>query len=83
MAPRVAFDRGTRDALARVLIKRLRDEFDLEVAPLDGQRLLDVLAESFGAAYYNQGLRDAQAAVQARTEAIAEAIAGLELPEPR
>jgi uncharacterized protein (DUF2164 family) len=80
---RVSFDRARREALARTLVERLRDEFDLEVAPMDGQRLLDVLAEGLGAAFYNQGLRDAQAAVQARTEAIAEAIAGLELPEPR
>jgi uncharacterized protein (DUF2164 family) len=80
---RVAFDKAQREALARVLVKRLRDEFDLEVAPMDGQRLLDVLAESFGAAYYNQGLRDAQAAVQARVDDMAEAIAGLEQPEPR
>jgi uncharacterized protein (DUF2164 family) len=50
---------------------------------MDGQRLLDVLAESFGAAYYNQGLRDAQAAIQARVDDMAEAIAGLEMPEPR
>jgi uncharacterized protein (DUF2164 family) len=80
---RIAFDKAQREALARVLVGRLREEFDLEVAPMDGQRLLDVLAESFGAAYYNQGLRDAQAAVQARVDDIAEAIAGLEQPEPR
>lgn len=80
---KIAFDRGQREALARVLVKRMRDEFDLDVAPMDGQRLLDMLAESFGAAYYNQGLRDAQAAVQARVDDIAEAIAGLEQPEPR
>jgi uncharacterized protein (DUF2164 family) len=42
-----------------------------------------MLAESFGAAYYNQGLRDAQAAVQSRADDMAEAIAGLEQPEPR
>jgi uncharacterized protein (DUF2164 family) len=80
---KVAFDKVTREALARVLVKRLADEFDVEVAPMDGQRLLDMLAESFGAAFYNQGLRDAQIAVQARVDDIAEAIAGLEQPEPR
>jgi len=80
---KVAFDRPTREALARVLVKRLSDEFDLEVEPMDGQRLLDMLSESFGAAWYNQGLRDAQAAMQARVDDIAEAIAGLEQPEPR
>jgi uncharacterized protein (DUF2164 family) len=81
--PRIEFDRATREALARRLVQRLRDELDLEVAPMDGQRLLDILAESLGPAWYNQGLRDAQAAVQARVDDIAEAIAGLEQPEPR
>jgi uncharacterized protein (DUF2164 family) len=80
---RVNFDKAQREALARVLVRRLRDDFDLDVAPMDGQRLLDMLAESFGAAYYNQGLRDAQAAVQSRVDDMAEAIAGLEQPEPR
>ena len=83
MAPRIEFDRTTREDVARRLVRRLRDELDIEVAPMDGQRLLDILAESLGPAWYNQGLRDAQAAVQARVDDIAETIAGLEQPEPR
>ena len=80
---KIAFDKGTRESLARLLVRRLREDFDLEIAPMDGQRLLDVLAESLGPAFYNQGLADAQAAVQARVHDIAEGIAGLEQPEPR
>ena len=80
---KIEFDRRTREDLARRLVRRLRDELDIEVAPMDGQRLLDLLAESLGPAWYNQGLRDAQAAMQARVDDIAEAIAGLEQPEPR
>ena len=80
---KVEFDRPTREALARRLVRQLRDELDLEVAPMDGQRLLDLLSETLGPAWYNQGLRDAQTAVQARVDDIAEAIAGLEQPEPR
>jgi uncharacterized protein (DUF2164 family) len=80
---KIEFDRATREALARRLVQRLREELDLEVAPMDGQRLLDILAESLGPAFYNQGLHDAQAAVQARVDDIAEAIAGLERQEPR
>ena len=80
---RIEFDRTTRDALARRLVQQLRDELDLEVAPMDAQRLLDLLAATLGPAFYNQGLRDAQAAVQARVDDMAEAIAGLEQAEPR
>ncbi len=81
--PRIEFDRTTREDLARRLVRRLRDELDIEVAPMDGQRLLDILSENLGPAWYNQGLRDAQAAIQARVDDISEAIAGLEQPEPR
>ena len=81
--PKIEFDRVQREALARRLVRQLRDEFDLEVAPMDGQRLIDRLAETLGPAWYNQGLRDAQAALQSRVDDIAEAIAGLEQPEPR
>jgi uncharacterized protein (DUF2164 family) len=80
---RIAFDHATQEALARRLVRRLRDELDLEVAPMDGQRLIDILCETLGPAWYNQGLRDAQAAVRARVDDIGEAIAGLEQPEPR
>lgn len=81
--PKIEFDRAQREAVARQLVRRLRDEFDLEVAPMDGQRLIDLLSETLGPAWYNQGLRDAQAALQSRVDDIAEAIAGLEQPEPR
>jgi uncharacterized protein (DUF2164 family) len=80
---RIEFDRATREGLARRLVQRLREDLDIEVAPMDGRRLLDLLAECLGPAWYNQGLRDAQAAVQSRVDVIAEAIAGLEQPEPR
>jgi len=80
---RIEFDRAEREALARRLVKQLREELDVEVVPMDGQRLIDILSETLGPAFYNQGLRDAQAAVQARVDDISEAIAGLEQPEPR
>jgi uncharacterized protein (DUF2164 family) len=81
--PKIEFDRAAREALARRLVRQLHDEFDLEVAPMDGQRLIDMLSEALGPAWYNQGLRDAQAVMQAKVDDIAEAIAGLEQPEPR
>ena len=81
--PKIAFDRVTQEAVARRLVRQLRDEFDVDIAPMDGQRLIDILSETLGPAWYNQGLRDAQAALQSRVDDIAEAIAGLEQPEPR
>ena len=80
---RIEFDKSSRESLARLLVKRLRDDFDLDIAPMDGQRLLDLLSEVMGPHFYNQGLFDAEAALRDRVEAIAEAIEGLTRPTPR
>ena len=64
-------------------VRRLKDDLDLEIAPMDGQRLLDLFSETAGAFYYNQGLYDARAVVEDRAAALAEAIDGLERPTPR
>jgi uncharacterized protein (DUF2164 family) len=79
----IVFDKRTRETLSRQLVRRLKDELDVEIAPMDAERLLDLVSEILGGAYYNQGLYDAQAVLKARTDDIAEAIAGLERAEPR
>lgn len=79
----VEFDKATREALARKLARRLKDEFDAEIAPMDAQRLVDILSEEFGAYWYNQGLYDAGDVLKRKADDIAEAIAGLERAAPR
>jgi uncharacterized protein (DUF2164 family) len=80
---RIDLDKAARETLARLLVRRLKDEMDIEVEPMDGQRLLDLFCETAGAFYYNQGLHDARAAVEDRAAALAEAIDGLERAAPR
>lgn len=80
---RIAFDKATREALARRLVRRLSDDLGVEIEPMDGQRLLDLLSEEVGAHFYNQGLYDAQAVLRAKAEAIAEDIEGLAQPTLR
>jgi uncharacterized protein (DUF2164 family) len=80
---KIEFDKAAREALARRLVRRLADDLDIEVAPMDGQRLVDLMAEELGPAFYNQGLYDAQAILRDRVDSLGEAIAGLEQPEPR
>ena len=65
---------GRAQTLARLLVRRLKDELDIEVEPMDGQRLLDLFSETAGASYYNQGLYDARAVVEDRAAALAEAM---------
>jgi uncharacterized protein (DUF2164 family) len=70
----IALDKAARETLSRLLVRRLKDELDIEVEPMDGQRLLDLFSETAGAFYYNQGLYDARAVVEARTDAIDAAL---------
>ena len=83
LVTRIEFDKAARDALVRMLTRQLKDECDLDIAPMDGQRLLDFISETLGPHYYNQGLYDAQAVLKDRSEAISEAIEGLARPTPR
>jgi uncharacterized protein (DUF2164 family) len=78
----IEFDRETREALSRLLVRHLKDSHDLELAPFDAADLLDFLSASLGPHFYNQGLRDAQTILQDRADTILEAIADLQKPAP-
>jgi uncharacterized protein (DUF2164 family) len=82
-ASRIEIDKPARESIARLLTRRLKDEFDLEIAPMDSHRLLDFLAETVGPYFYNQGLYDAQAVLKDRIDALSDAIESLERPAPR
>ncbi|TDF37426.1 DUF2164 domain-containing protein [Alteromonadaceae bacterium M269] len=55
-------------------------ELDMELGQFDAEFLLDFIGENFGAHFYNQGLYDAQAALNVRIDSVSEAIAELEKP---
>jgi uncharacterized protein (DUF2164 family) len=76
----IEFDKETRDKLAREIVRHLKDELDLDVAPFEAVELLDWLSERLGPHYYNQGLADAQALVRAKADDVVEAIYGIEKP---
>ncbi|PDT05590.1 DUF2164 domain-containing protein [Rhizobium chutanense] len=63
------------------LVSRIRAYFDRELDPigaLPAEFLLDFFAQQIGPDFYNRGLRDAQAALLARMEDVAEDIDLLE-----
>ncbi|MBB4234381.1 DUF2164 domain-containing protein [Rhizobium esperanzae] len=63
------------------LVSRIRAYFDRELDPigaLPSEFLLDFFTEEIGPHFYNRGLRDAQAALLARMEDVAEDIDLLE-----
>ena len=79
----IEFTREERRAIALKLQAYFRDELDQDLGALPAEMLLDFLGREIGPWFYNRGLYDAQAVVNARAEDIAEAIAGLERAAPR
>ncbi|HTI66443.1 MAG TPA: DUF2164 family protein [Caulobacteraceae bacterium] len=80
---RIAFDKQTRDDLARRLGVHLKDEFGVEVGTFESLDLVDFLAETLGPYFYNQGLYDAGAVIKGRFDGVIEAVEAIEKPLPR
>jgi uncharacterized protein (DUF2164 family) len=77
---RIELEKSQRDTLARALASFLKDELEVEVGGMDAVLLLDFVSERLGPHYYNQGLYDAQALLQAKVEALGDALYELEKP---
>lgn len=80
MALRLNLDRATRDDLVAQLQQYLARELQLEVGSFDAGFLLDHVTGTLGAHCYNQGVRDAQAALNARMDDLSDALYQLEQP---
>lgn len=77
---RIELEKPVREALARVLSKHLKDELEVEMGGMDAMLLLDFISERLGPHYYNQGLEDARALLQAKAAALIDAVYDLEKP---
>lgn len=69
-----------RIRVTNALREYLREHFELDPGQFDTEFLLDFIAREFGAVYYNQGLRDAQAHLGRRLDDILVTIDELEQP---
>jgi uncharacterized protein (DUF2164 family) len=76
----ITFTREEREIICRKIQLYMREELGQEVGQFDAGFLLDFFAEEIGTFFYNRGLYDAQAILEARLENIAEAIYELEKP---
>ncbi len=79
----IEFDKATRGDLAHMLRDWLKRECDVEIGNLEAEFLLDFVTAKLGPRFYNQGLRDAAAALSKRMDVLAEALEELEQAEPR
>ncbi|MBW9076864.1 DUF2164 domain-containing protein [Agrobacterium pusense] len=76
-------EKQEKAALAARVRDYLAREAEAEIGILQAEIFVDFLAEELGYVFYNQGLRDAQAAILRRLEDAAGDIDVLEKPKPR
>ena len=78
--PEIEFPADERNRITNALREYLREQFDIDPGQFDSEFLLDFISREFGALYYNQGLRDAQAQLSRRLDDVLAAIDELEQP---
>ena len=72
------FSEEQKTALVQKIQGYFSEELGQEIGKFEAEFLLDFLGEEIGKYSYNQGLKDAQAILEGRMDAITEAISELE-----
>lgn len=71
----------SKDQLAQLVRKfqlYFQEELEHDIGQFEAEFLLDFIGEEIGVHYYNQGLLDAQAVLEAKVDTIQDAISELE-----
>ncbi|OSM01901.1 hypothetical protein MAIT1_01959 [Magnetofaba australis IT-1] len=71
---RIQFTEAEREDLARQLQDFLLEESGQELGRFEADALLTFITEEMGGAFYNQGVRDARAVLQAKLADIDDAL---------
>lgn len=74
----IDFNKDEKAILVRKLQGYFSDELQQKIGQFDAEFLLDFIGREIGAYYYNRGLYDAQAALNARMEDLQDTIYQLE-----
>lgn len=75
---KITFSKEEKAAIVARLQRYFADELDQSIGALPAEFLLDFFTSEIGPYYYNQGLRDAHAALVSKMEDFGEAIYLLE-----
>jgi uncharacterized protein (DUF2164 family) len=75
---KIEFSKEDKADIVQRIQRYFEDELDQKIGVLPAEFLLEFFADSVGDYYYNQGLRDAQAAFLKKMEDASEAIYMLE-----
>ncbi|MUJ39554.1 DUF2164 domain-containing protein [Aliivibrio fischeri] len=79
--PTIDIPKNKRDELIQQFQRYFEQELDHELGQFDGEFLLDFIIKQTGPVFYNQGLTDAQAIIERKTQDIADEIYEIEMPE--
>ncbi len=74
----VEFTSEEKATITQKLQRYLADELQVEIGGFDAEFLLDFFSKEVGCFFYNRGLYDAQAVLDARFEEITDAVVALE-----
>ncbi|QDG76932.1 DUF2164 domain-containing protein [Labrenzia sp. PHM005] len=73
-----SLDKETRTRLVAQIQRYFDDELELEIGNMDTEFLIDFLSTNLGAAFYNLGLKDAQALLARKVDDINDEFYALE-----
>ena len=74
----ITFSKDEKALIVRKLQLYFSEELKQQIGQFDAEFLLDFISKELGAYYYNRGLYDAQAALNAKLEDVQDAIYQLE-----
>ena len=74
----VEFSKPEKELIIRKIQKYFSKELDQELGQFDAEFLLDFFSGEVGAYFYNRGVRDAQAVIEAKVADIADALYEIE-----
>lgn len=75
---KIELEKSQKEQLVNKLQRYFDDELDVELGQFDADFLLDFIAKEMGVVFYNQGVYDAQTALESRIDSIQDAILQLE-----
>ncbi|CNH35347.1 DUF2164 domain-containing protein [Yersinia aldovae] len=76
----ITFSREQTQRMARKIQEYLEQEHNIELEDFDAEFLLQFISRELGAHYYNQGINDAIAQVEAKMLDITDSVLWLEKP---
>ncbi|XOV78761.1 MAG: DUF2164 domain-containing protein [Aestuariibacter sp.] len=74
----INFSKADTELLVTKLQAYCSNELEMDLGDFDAQFLLDFISKELGSYYYNQGVYDAQAILQLKTEEISDSLLQLE-----